>query len=331
MCVTAQTSLNLELILIGWLISTIPGDNAMHTQTVFSTQSQAFVQRVGNADSRFKQRYPAPLAVLGFAAFLLVSAPAIAQSYLGTAANFAVLGASAVTCTVASAVTGNLGISPNGLGSITGYPVPPCTVTGVIQAANGVSLQAQTDLTTAYNTLASQSCTVDLSGQDLGGLTLTPGVYCFSSSAQLTGPLTLNALGNPNAVFIFKIGSTLTTASASSVNMINSGSSCGVSWQVGSSATLGTTTNLAGNILALASITLNTNASVSGRTLARTGAVTAAGNIDSSTCAAFTGPGLPPGPGVPTLAIPTLSQWVMVVLAGLLAIAGFAAMRRRAS
>lgn len=115
---------------------------------------------------------------------------------------------------------------------------------------------------------------MDLTGQNLGGLTLTPGVYCFSSSAQLTGALTLNALGNPDALFIFKIGSTLTTASSSSVQVINGGSDCNVFWQVGSSATLGTGTSFVGNILALTSITLATGTNVSGRVLARNGAVT---------------------------------------------------------
>src|SRR6202022_32198 len=128
-----------------------------------------------------------------------------------------------------------------------------------------VAMQAQNDLTTAYNNIAATPCTVDLTGQNLGGLTLTPGVYCFSSSAQLTGTLTLNALGNPNALFIFKIGSTLTTASSSSVQVINPGSDCNVFWQVGSSATLGTGTSFVGNILALSSITLTTGATVSGR------------------------------------------------------------------
>ena len=280
----------------------------------------------------FGQQASGLLAGIGCAALFLVSSPALSQTYLGTAANFAVLGASAVTCTGASTVTGNLGISPNNASSITGYPVPPCTVIGVIHAANGVSLQAQADLTTAYNTLATQACNLDLTGQDLGGLTLTPGVYCFSSSAQLTGTLTLNAQGNPNAVFIFKLGSTLTTASASSINVINGGSSCGVSWQVGSSATLGTTTNFAGNIIALQTITLNTGANVAGRLLARNGAITAEGNINSSACAAFAATGLPPAVSqITPVATPTLSEWAMIALAALLAIAGFAALRRRSS
>src|SRR4029077_13531918 len=113
-----------------------------------------------------------------------------------------------------------------------------------------------------------------LTGQDLGGKTLLPGVYCFSNSAQLTGTLTLDAQGDPNAVFLFKIGSTLTTASAASVLLINSASNCGVFWQVGTSATLGTGTALQGTIAALSSITLNTGASLNGRALARNGAVT---------------------------------------------------------
>ena len=113
-----------------------------------------------------------------------------------------------------------------------------------------------------------------MTGLDLGGRTLTPGVYCFDTSAQLTGKLTLNAEGNADALFIFQIGSTLTTAPGASVVFVNGGSSCNVFWQVGSSATLDTTTVFAGNIIALTSITLNTGANVTGRVLARNGAVT---------------------------------------------------------
>ena len=179
------------------------------------------------------------LACAGFAAFLSASAPALAQTYLGTAQPYAVLAGSAVTCTTSANITGDLGISPNDASSITG----PCTVTGTTNVA-AAAAGAKNDLVTAYNTLAGLACNTNLTGQDLGGLTLTPGVYCFSSSAQLTGTLTLNALGNPNAVFVFQIGSALTTASSSAVNVINGspGTSCGISWQVGSSATLGTAT-----------------------------------------------------------------------------------------
>jgi hypothetical protein len=189
-----------------------------------------------------------------------------------TIKTFAVLGASTVTNTGPTNVTGNLGVSPGTV--VTGFPPGVVVPPGTIHAGDAVAAQAQSDLTTAYNLYIGIPCTVDLTGQDLGGLTLTPGVYCFSTSAQLTGNLTLNALGNPNALFIFKIGSTLTTASGSGVAFINSARSDNVFWQVGASATLGTTTNFKGNIMAQASITLNTGAVIEGRALARTGAVT---------------------------------------------------------
>src|SRR5215210_5132829 len=222
------------------------------------------------------------LASAGFAAFLFGSSPALAQS-LGTAASFAVLGGSTVTNTGPSIIAGDLGVSPGS--AVTGFP-PGIVIGGTIHAADAVALQAQNDVTAAYNFLAGQACTTNLTGQDLGGKTLTAGVYCFSSSAQLTGTLTLDAQGNPNAVFIFQIGSTLTTASGSTVRVINSGNCENVFFQVGSSATLGTGTTFVGNILALQSITLNTNASVIGRLLARTGAVTLDSNtINSTACA----------------------------------------------
>ena len=211
---------------------------------------------------------------------------------LGTAGAFAILAGSTVTNTGSSLVKGNLGVWPGT--SITGFP--PGIVTGTIHSADAVSLQAQTDLTTAYNAAAGQPCGLDLSGTDLGGLTLTSGVYCFASSAQLTGTLTLNAQGNPNAAFIFQIGSTLTTASSSSVVFTNGGQGGGVFYQVVSSATLGTDTAFAGNILALQSITLNTRAKIDcGRALARNGAVTMDTNLVSidvpGGCLAGTGSG----------------------------------------
>ena len=154
-------------------------------------------------------------------------------------------------------------------------------------------LSAQNSLTTAYNALASQGCTADLTGQDLGGKTLTPGVYCFSSSAQLTGTLVLNAQGNANAVFIFKTGSTLTTASNSLVVVNNGGQICNVFWQIGSSATLGTGSTVAGNILALTSITMTTSARLFGRALARNGAVTLDTNTTSAPVCSAAPPGCP--------------------------------------
>ncbi len=216
------------------------------------------------------------VAGIGLAALLFAATSASAQISLGTAGNFGVLAGSAVTNTGASVIAGSLGVSPGT--AVTGFPPGIVTPPATIHSADAIAAQAQVDLTTAYVTAAALPTLVDLTGTDLGGLTLTPGVYGFASSAQLTGTLTLDALGNPNAVFVLKMGSTLTTASGSSVRIINGGSSCNVFWQVGSSATLGTTTAFAGNILALTSITLNTGANLSGRALARNGATTLAGN-----------------------------------------------------
>ena len=199
---------------------------------------------------------------------------------LGTVAGFAVLGASTVTNTGATILTGtaadpgDLGVSPGS--AITGFP--PGILTGpgaTIHLNDALAIQAQNDLTTAFNILTNKPATVNLTGHDLGGLTLVPGVYSFASSAQLTGALTLNGLGNPNAVFIFSIGSALTTASASVVTLINGAQGANVFWRVGSSATLGTTTSFSGDILANASITLNTGARITcGAAWAETGAVT---------------------------------------------------------
>jgi hypothetical protein len=189
---------------------------------------------------------------------------------LGTAGGFAVLAGASVTNTGTSTIEGDLGVSPGS--SIAGFP--PGLVSGTIHSADAVSLQAQNDLTTAFNSAAGESCATTLTGQDLGGLTLTSGSYCFASSAQLTGTLTLNAEGDPNAVFLFQIGSTLTTASSAAVLFTNGGQGGSVFWQVGSSATLGTATAFAGNILALTSITLDTGATIEcGRALARNGSV----------------------------------------------------------
>jgi type VI secretion system secreted protein VgrG len=156
---------------------------------------------------------------------------------------------------------------------ITGLPAGQPTG-GTVHDNDATAAQAQSDLTTAYNALAGMACGTNLTGQDLGGMTLGPGVYCFNTSAAVTGTLTLDGQGNPNAVFVFQMGSTLTTATGAAVNLIGAAQATNVYWQVGSSATLGTNSTVAGNIVALASITMTTGATLHGRALARTGAVT---------------------------------------------------------
>jgi hypothetical protein len=214
------------------------------------------------------------LTVLSVASISLQSQAASVT--LGTAGNFAVLAGTTVTNTGSSVIDGgNVGVSPGS--AITGFPPGAVSPPYSMNEGDAVALQAQNDLTTAYNYAAGLTPTQDLTGQDLGGLTLTPGVYFFSSSAQLTGILTLNDEGNANAQFVIQIGSTLTTASNSSVVTINGGSmpGCDVYWQVGSSATLGTDTAFEGHILALTSITLTTGATIlDGSALAQIGAVT---------------------------------------------------------
>ena len=211
---------------------------------------------------------------------------------LGSAGGYAVLAGSAITNTGPTVVSGNLGVSPGS--AITGFP--PGVVNGTIHSADANAAAAQVDALTAYNSLAGYAPTQYLTGQNLGGMTLTPGVYKFNSSAQLTGALTLNLLGNTDSLFIFQIGSTLTTASNSSVITTNGAGCCNVFWQIGSSATLGTNTDFVGNILALTSITLTTGAGiVDGRALALNGAVTLdTNNISGVDCSYINPP--PPSP-----------------------------------
>jgi hypothetical protein len=192
---------------------------------------------------------------------------AATQPRLGTATNFAVLAGSAITNTGPTVITGNLGLSPGT--AVTGFP--PGRVAAQTHKTDAVALGAKNSLVTAYNDLASWATTRSMTGQDLGGKTLTPGVYTFSSSAQLTGTLTLSG----NGIFIFRTGSTLTTASNSRVLVTKGANGCGVYWKVGSSATLGSGTQFKGTIIALTSITMVTGASIlPGRALARNGAVT---------------------------------------------------------
>lgn len=248
-----------------------------------------------------------------FLAIVVLQSHAGAQRFsLGTTQKFAVLGGSTVTNTGPSVIRGDLGVSPGS--AITGFPPGTVIPPGTIHAGDAVAVQAHSDLITSINALAGLAPTQDLTGQNLGGLTLLPGVYSFSSTAQLTGALTLNALMNSDALFVFQIGQSLTTASNSSVHFINGGDGCNVFWQVGSSATLGTTTAFEGNILADQSITLNTGASIlDGRALAENGAVTLDTNsVSSANCHFVTGPAGTYGAAVPELG--TGVQFVLLAI-----------------
>jgi hypothetical protein len=192
---------------------------------------------------------------------------------LGSAQTFAVLGASTVTNTGPTVITGDLGVSPGT--AVTGFP-PGKVSGGTIHAGDATATAAQAAAHTAYANLVAQPCGTNLTGKTLGtspgAATLSPGVYCFDTSAQLTGTLTLNGSG----VYVFKMGTTLTTASNSSVVLAKGATAGNVFWQVGSSATLGTNSALAGSILANISDTVTTGTSVTGRVFALTGAVTLA-------------------------------------------------------
>ena len=243
------------------------------------------------------------ILVIGFSVCLK------AQITLGsTVDTFGVLAGSTVTSSGPTVVLGNLGVSPGS--AVTGFAaIPPGgagLVTGSIHAADAFAGTAQTQLTTAYNAAAGAASTATISG-DLGGLTFTPGVYTSLTSLGITGTVTLNALGNPNAQFIFQMGSTLTTAVGSTVVLANGAQASNVFWQVGSSASLGTSSFFSGNILAQASISLGTGTALQGRALARTGAVT----LLSNTINTPAGSGGPP----PPLVTPAPSSLILVTTA----------------
>jgi hypothetical protein len=240
-----------------------------------------------------------------FSIFLLSAVCCFAKANnvpLGAAATFGVLAGSAVVNTAGpTVIAGNVGVSPGS--AISGFP-PGTVIDGSIEPGNVATAHA--DLITAYdNAMTQLPVTANLTSQNLGGLTLIPGIYAFDSSAMLNGTLTLNGAG----IYIFQIGSSLTTATGAAVVAINGADAANVFWQVGSSATLGTGTRFIGNILANISITNDVGGTMAGRMLAINGAVTLADEV--LTYPPATTPGGFGGPLPPT---PAPSSWILVLI-----------------
>src|SRR5271166_1551984 len=252
-------------------------------KTYESPQSDSLAARRRPPSWAGRKTFRAGLLLLGSLFSLIFANSALAAPAsvgLGSAASFSVLAGSTVTNTGPTTMWGDLGLSPGS--SVTGAP----HVLGQTHVDDAVAIAAKNDLTTAYNDAASRPSNGS-AGTDLAGQVFLPGVRTASSSLLLSsGSVTLDAQGNPDAVFIFQIGSTLTTASNTSVTLVNGAQACNVFWQVGSSATLGTGTSFVGTVMALESISANTAATIHGRLLARTGAVTLDTNtITTSNCA----------------------------------------------
>jgi hypothetical protein len=232
--------------------------------TALALASAAFMAACGNDD-------PSPSRIK-----IPVQNVAMADVSMAGASNLAVLAGSSVTNTGATNITGDLGLSPGT--SVGGFP--PGILNGTLRINDAIATQAKLDLTAAYNDAKDRTSTdiVTLSG-NLGGLTLTPGLYKSTSSLSISsGDLTFDAKGNSNAVFIIQIASSLTTTSGRKVKLAGGASASNIFWQVGSSATFGTTSVFKGTVMAMESITLNTGATLTGKALARNGGVTMAGN-----------------------------------------------------
>jgi type VI secretion system secreted protein VgrG len=235
-----------------------------------------FTARARRSSNRLTRKFALP-AIAATASLMLImgqtaSAGIVPTVGLGTAATYSVVAGTTVTNTGPSVLGQGVALNPGP--SVVGFP--PGTVLGTTEVANGVSLQAQSDLTTAYLDAAGRGVEFTQTNPDLVGQTLIPGVYAASAKAplSLSGQLVLDGQGNANAVFIFQTDSSLITGPGSTIELINGASECNIFWQVGSSATLATGSVFVGNILALTSISVQTGVVVHGRALARNGAVT---------------------------------------------------------
>ncbi len=246
-----------------------------------------------------KRRSIPLLLTLLLALVFMLLAPATSMAAqppvdLGTTSTFAVLAGSTITNTGPTTINGDVGLHPGT--AFTGQA--SVTLNGALHLTDAVALQAKNDLVTAYDDAAGRTPVTQIA-TELGGTTLTPGVYDSASGTfEITGTLTLDAQGDPDGVFVFQTASTLITASGSNVNIINGARFCRIFWKVGSSATLGTDSHFVGHIFALTSITATTGATVEGQLLARNGAVTLDTNtITNGFCADTTTP--PPGGDTP--------------------------------
>jgi LPXTG-motif cell wall-anchored protein len=267
-----------------------------------------------------------------FAAMTLAPAVTLAAQPmvgLGTARSFAVLAGQTVTntwaTTIGGSAGGNVGVSPGS--AFTGQET--VTMSGAVHLADAVALQAQADLGTAYTDAAGRT-PFNTIAVELGGTTLKPGVYVTETGALgLTGVLTLDAQGDPNAVFIFKSASSLITASGSSVRLINGAQPCHVYWQITSSATLGSNSQFVGHLMALTDISAQTGATIRGQLLARNGSVTLDHNtITNDKCASSGGGGTTGGGTLPKTATP-LYDVLLVGVALMLVGAGVWSIRKR--
>lgn len=229
---------------------------------------------------------------------------------LGTAGGFAVLAGETITNTGPTTITGNVGLHPGS--AVTGFA--SVTLNGTQHVADSAALQAKNDLVTAYNDAAGRTPPTTVA-TELGGQSLKAGVYNSTAGTfGVTGTLTLDAEGDSHAVFIFQAASTLITAPGSSVSLINGATACNVFWQVGSSATLDTTTRFKGTIMALTSIALKTGATLEGRALARNGEVTMDTNVITNASCSISNTAMPRGGGPLAMAVP-MSLLLIGVLA----------------